>query len=89
MFSFDQKSSVKLIKPKIIKNKIGILAILSLTVGLSFFYPQQQADAIPGWGGTIEKDCVVYKCVSGCDSFCASATLAFLRLAVGLDVQKD
>jgi hypothetical protein len=40
-----------------------------------------------GWAA--EGECIVVKCVSGCDRFSASATLAFLRLPIGLDVQKD
>jgi hypothetical protein len=52
---------------------------------IGLFYPQKQADALPGWGGTDEKECTITVCLEGCDSFEVGTALK----KVAIHVERD
>ena len=71
------------------KRQIGILTIVAAFSAIGLFYPQQQADALPGWGGTETKDCKVRVCVSGCNDINLKLTVPLYGVPVGISVKID
>lgn len=68
------------------KRQIGILTIVAAFSAIGLFYPQQQADALPGWGGTIKDPCTARMCVSGCNDIDLKLTVPLYGVPVGISV---
>jgi hypothetical protein len=71
------------------KKQIGILTIVAAITAIGLFYPQQKAKALPGWGGTKEKNCMARMCVSGCNDVNVELTVPIYGIPVGISISLD